>query len=607
MDEENRSNSNTARSFNAKPYNTFKSEHKALLEVSIAKLWQELLGLPGVGLEDNFFEMGGTSLIATVLLTKLNQALNLSLPIAAVFEYPTVRAMTEFLSDKDNFGVEEIVQSTPRKQIDKSNTSSAIAIIGMTGRFPGAESVEDFWANLCNGVESISFFDREELDSQERVTGLPPSYVAARPILKNTPMFDADFFGIYPKEAEQMDPQHRVFLECAWEVLERAGYDPAHTKDAVGVFAGCSMNTYFMHNLATDRSILEDFTGGYQVGSYVTMLGNDKDFLPTRVSYKLNLRGPSINVQTACSTSLVAVCQACQSLLTHGCDMALAGAVSITFPERRGYVPQEGGIVSEDGHCRPFDHRATGTVFGSGAAILLLKRLDDAVADGDQVLAVIRGFALNNDGSNKVGYTAPSVEGQSQVILRAQQMAGVTADSISYIEAHGTATPLGDPIEVAALAKAFSKSTHARQFCSIGTAKANVGHLDVAAGATGLIKTVLQIENRTIPKLLHFEKPNPHLDLNNTPFKVAQNTQPWKTDSLPLRAGVSAFGMGGTNAHVIVEEAPVPTPSDQGRAHQLLLCSAKTPTALTTMTNDLAHFFATQSDVNLADAAYTLQ
>ncbi len=603
MDEENRSNSNTARSFNAKPYSTSKSE----LEVSIAKLWQEVLGLPAVGLEDNFFEMGGTSLIATALLTKLNQTLNLSLPIAAIFEYPTVRSMAEFLSERDSADVDEVAPPIQYRPIEKSNPSTAIAIIGMTGRFPGADSVEDFWANLCDGVESISFFDREELDSQERVTGLPPNYVAARPILKNTPMFDADFFGIYPKEAEQMDPQHRVFLECAWEVLERAGYDPAHTKDAVGVFAGCSMNTYFMHNLATDRSFLENFTGGYQVGSYVTMLGNDKDFLPTRVSYKLNLRGPSINVQTACSTSLVAVCQACQSLLTNGCDMALAGAVSITFPERRGYVPQEGGIVSEDGHCRPFDHRATGTVFGSGAAILLLKRLDDAVADGDQVLAVIRGFALNNDGSNKVGYTAPSVEGQSQVILRAQQMAGVTADSISYIEAHGTATPLGDPIEVAALAKAFGKSTHARQFCSIGTAKANVGHLDVASGATGLIKTVLQIENRTIPKLLHFEKPNPHLDLHNTPFKVAQETQPWKVDNLPLRAGVSAFGMGGTNAHVIVEEAPALSPSDRGRAHQLFLWSAKTPTALDVMTNDLAHFFTTQASVNLADAAYTLQ
>jgi amino acid adenylation domain-containing protein len=611
MHEENQSSSyssreNLPRQVGEKQFNHSKSEHKAVLEASISKLWQEVLGLPTVGLEDNFFEMGGTSLIATVLLTRLNQALNLSLSIATVFEYPTVRTMAEFLSPKGSPGGEETSPTIQHRPTGKSNTS-AVAIIGMTGRFPGADSVEDFWANLCDGVESISFFDREELDSQERLTGLPPNYVAARPILKNTPMFDADFFGVYPKEAEQMDPQHRVFLECAWEVLERAGYDPAHTKDAVGVFAGCSMNTYFMHNLATDRSFLENFTGGYQVGSYVTMLGNDKDFLPTRVSYKLNLRGPSINVQTACSTSLVAVCQACQSLFTHGCDMALAGAVSITFPERRGYIPQEGGIVSEDGHCRPFDHRATGTVFGSGAAILLLKRLDDAIADGDQVLAVIRGFALNNDGSNKVGYTAPSVEGQAQVILRAQQMAGITADSISYIEAHGTATPLGDPIEVAALAKAFSKSTHARQFCSIGTAKANVGHLDVAAGATGLIKAVLQIENRTIPKLLHFEKPNPHLDLNHTPFTVAQATQPWKTDDLLLRAGVSAFGMGGTNAHVIVEEAPPLTPSDCGRAHQLFLWSAKTPTALTAMTSDLEHFFTAQPNVNLADAAYTLQ
>jgi amino acid adenylation domain-containing protein len=601
MHEQNGSNSSHLPKSETKHFSDSKSRNGANIEASIAKLWQEVLGLPTVGFDDNFFEMGGTSLIATVLLTKLNWAFNTNLPIASVFEYPTVRAMAVYLSDRTEKN-EICALST-----SKTETSSAIAIIGMTGRFPGAESVEEFWQNLCAGTESITFFDREELESPERIDGLPPNYVAARPVLKNTAMFDADFFGIYPKEAEQMDPQHRVFLECAWEVLERAGYDPAHTKDAVGVFAGCSMNTYFMHNLATDRNFLESFTSGYQVGSYVTMLGNDKDFLPTRISYKLNLRGPSINIQTACSTSLVAVCQACQSLLTHGCDMALAGAVSITFPERRGYIPQEGGIVSEDGHCRPFDHRASGTVFGSGAAVLLLKRFDDAIADGDQVLAIIRGFALNNDGSNKVGYTAPSVEGQSRAILRAQQMAGVTADSISYVEAHGTATPLGDPIEVAALTKAFRKSTQARQFCSIGTAKANVGHLDVAAGATGLIKTVLQIENRTIPKLLHFEKPNPHLDLANSPFHVAQTTQGWEAGSLPLRAGVSAFGMGGTNAHVIVEEPPVLPPSDSGRAHQLLVWSAKTPTALTSLTNNLARFFTSHSHVSVADAAYTLQ
>src|SRR5215470_12213 len=556
MHEQNGSNSNQPAQPETKQHNNAVPHDRAALESSIAKLWQEVLGLPTVGLEDNFFEMGGTSLIATVLLKKLNRTFRSNLPIASVFEHPTVRAMAVLLSNDGNV-IGETHAACPVQPVNKVSAQSAIAIVGMTGRFPGAESVEEFWANLCSGTESITFFDREHLESPEQVNDLPPNYVAARPILKNTAMFDADFFAIYPKEAEQMDPQHRLFLECSWEVLERAGYDPAHTRDSVGVFAGCSMNTYFMHNLASDRDFLENFTSGYQVGSYLTMLGNDKDFLPTRVSYKLNLRGPSINVQTACSTSLVAVCQACQSLLTYGCDMALAGAVSVTFPERRGYVPQEGGIVSEDGHCRPFDLRATGTVFGSGCAVLLLKRLDDAVADGDQVLAVIRGFGLNNDGSNKVGYTAPSVEGQSQAILRAQQMAGVSADSISYVEAHGTATPIGDPIEIAALTKAFRKSTQARQFCSIGTAKANVGHLDVAAGATGLIKTVLQIENRTIPRLLHFEKPNPHLDLATSPFSISQATQPWTAQSnLPLRAGVSAFGMGGTNAHVIVEEAP---------------------------------------------------
>lgn len=574
---------------------------KTQSEKLIAGLWQETLGLPAVGLDDNFFDLGGTSLLATVLLTKLNRAVDPTISIATLFEYPTVRSLAAFLGKQAKADEHKPTAPAP------ATTSSAIAIIGMTGRFPGAETVEEFWKNLCEGVESITFFDREDLDSQEKNQGLPPNYIAARPILKNTTMFDADFFGIYPKEAELMDPQHRVFLECAWEVLERAGYDPAHTKDAVGVFAGCSMNTYFMHNIASDRKFLEDFTGGYQVDSYVTMMGNDKDFLPTRISYKLNLRGPSMSVQTACSTSLVAVCQACQSLLTHGCDMALAGAVSITFPERRGYVPQEGGIVSEDGHCRPFDHRANGTVFGSGSAVVLLKRLDDAIADGDQVLAVIRGFALNNDGSNKVGYTAPSVEGQSQVILRGQKMAGVPADTISYIEAHGTATPLGDPIEVAALAKAFGGSTQAAKFCSIGTAKANVGHLDVASGATGLIKTVLQIENRTIPKLLHFEKPNPHLQLEDTPFTIAQETQPWATGNLPLRAGVSSFGVGGTNAHLIVEEPPVLPQSDAGRKQQLLVWSAKTASAQTALTENLADFFHEKGEINFADAAFTLQ
>jgi amino acid adenylation domain-containing protein len=585
------------------------------LSQAITGIWQQVLGLPRVGMDDNFFESGGTSLLATVLVSRINEMLRrenqTELPIASIFEHPTLRAMTSLVVGKRSSEPESTSPTLPAasaKSSTDSIPSSAIAIIGMTGRFPGANSVEEFWTNLAGGVESITFFDREQLDTFERETaGRSENYVAARPILNDADKFDAAFFGIYPKEAAHMDPQHRVFLECAWEVLERAGYDPAHTTQSVGVFAGCSMNTYFMRNLATGREFLEDFTGSYQVGNYVTMLGNDKDFLPTRVSYKLNLRGPSMTVQTACSTSLVAICQAAQSLLTGGCDMALAGAVSITFPQHRGYVPQEGGLASLDGHCRPFDRAASGTVFGSGSAVVLLKRLEDAVADGDQVLAVIRGFAINNDGSVKVGYTAPSVDGQAQVIQRAQKMAGVSAESITYLEAHGTGTPLGDPIEVAGLNKAFRTSTSETSFCSLGTAKANVGHLDVAAGGVGLIKTVLQIQNRAIPRLLHFEEPNPHLELANSPFYFSRKLEPWQANGSPLRAGVSAFGVGGTNAHLVVEEPPQLTASDAGREHQLLVWSAKTPAALSELTQSLASHLSSNPDLNFADAAWTLQ
>jgi acyl transferase domain-containing protein len=586
----------------------------------VLSLWQSVLGLPHVGLDDNFFEVGGTSLLATVLLSRINRTFGLDLPIAFIFESPSVRTMAERLRrhgrapaiPADSRPSERCGDAgqahESRDSRAAANTFEAVAIIGMTGRFPGAASVEEFWRNLAAGVESITFFDRSDLETRDDAADAGSSgYIAARPILEKAEEFDAAFFGIYPKEAEQMDPQHRVFLECAWEVLERAGYDPGQTRESVGVFAGCSMNTYFMQNLAADRRYLEQFTSAYQVGSYVTMLGNDKDFLSTRVSYKLNLHGPSITVQSACSTSLVAVAQACQSLLTEGCDMALAGAVSITFPQRRGYLPQEGGLASLDGHCRPFDQRASGTVFGHGAAVVLLKRLTDALRDGDQVLAVIRGAAVNNDGSGKVGFTAPSVDGQAQVISRAQRMAKIPAESISYIEAHGTGTPLGDPIELAALNKAFRASTSSQGFCALGTAKANVGHLDVAAGATGLIKTVLQMEHRMIPKLLHFEQPSKHLDLENSPFVIPREPRRWESNGTPLRAGVSAFGVGGTNAHVVVEEPPQLPPSDAGREHQLLTWSAKSTNAAGQIGNQLAEYFAAKPHLNLADAAYTLQ
>jgi amino acid adenylation domain-containing protein len=629
-------------------------------EVKVTALWKETLGLPHVGVDENFFDLGGTSLLALVLLSGVNRTFGLELPITKIFEYTTVRAFTGWLSSSANSqpgdrcdpaqthspmtelgasvskndqqvarqteigplktgsasGGESIVdhrsvEPTPESRSDEKLSSlpdDAIAIIGMTGRFPGAAGVEEFWKNLSAGVESVTEFDRSQLRAQDRAARANVAgYIARRPIIDNVEMFDASFFGIYPREAEQMDPQHRIFLECAWEVLERAGYDPGHTTQSVGVFAGCSMNTYLMQNLATGRPFLEEFTGVYQVGSYVTMLGNDKDFLATRVSYKLNLHGPSITVQSACSTSLVAICQACQSLMTDGCDMALAGAVSITFPQGRGYLPQEGGLASVDGHCRPFDSRANGTIFGDGAAIVLLKRAKDALADGDQILTLIRGFAVNNDGSAKVGYTAPSVEGQAKVIALAQKMANVPAASITYIEAHGTGTPLGDPIEIAALTKAFRAGTSESEFCSLGSAKANVGHLDVAAGATGIIKTVLQIQNRSIPKLLHFEQPNPQLDLPNTPFRIQRELGPWRTTGYPLRAGVSAFGVGGTNAHVVVEEPPTGRQSDKGREYQLLTWSAKTPTATAKLGEALAQHLANDAMSNLADTAYTLQ
>ncbi len=594
------------------------------IEAAIGKIWKDLLGFPQAGpsisIDENFFEVGGTSLLATILLARINKTFGRNLSIASVFEHTTIRSQANLLraaATPENTAVVQSLQgqseNTPTAAAGIHSSSSAVAIIGMTGRFPGAESVEDFWKNLCNGFESITFFNRSELElSEQALAEQNEGYVAARPLLKSPDLFDAEFFGVYPREAALMDPQHRVFLECAWEVLERAGYDPNHVHESVGVFAGCSMNTYFMRNVSREqnngpRSFVEEFTGSYQVGNYAAMMGNDKDFLPTRISYKLNLRGPSMSVQSACSTSLVAVAQACQSLLTQGCDMALAGAVSITFPLQRGYVAQEGGLASLDGHCRPFDEKASGTVFGHGSAILLLKRLDEAMADGDQVLAVIRGFAVNNDGAMKIGYTAPSVEGQAQVIARAQQMAGVSAESISYLEAHGTGTPLGDPIEVAALTRAFRSTTNAKQFCSLGTAKANVGHLDVAAGATGLIKTVLQIQNRTIPGLLHFNQPNPHLELDDSPFFVDQKLRPWQTPGQPLRAGVSAFGVGGTNAHVIVEEPPVTAPSEANNGAQLMVWSAKTTTAIAGIAEALGQHFTENPETNLADAAYTLQ
>jgi phthiocerol/phenolphthiocerol synthesis type-I polyketide synthase E len=492
--------------------------------------------------------------------------------------------------------------------MNKSSTAdlrngSEIAVIGLSGRFPGAKNVDEYWRNLRDGVESISFFTDKELES----CGIDPTllrdphYVKAKGILEDADLFDASFFGFTPREAEIMDPQHRLFLECAWEALESAGYDPEGFGGLIGVYGGAGQNNYFLNNLYPNRALMES------VGDFQAMLGNEKDFMATRVSYKMNLRGPSVVVQTGCSTSLVAVCQACQSLLSGDCDIALAGASSINVPQKGGYRHQNGGITSLDGHCRAFDAQAQGTVFSNAVGFVVLKRLEEALADGDCIHAVIKGAAINNDGSFKVGYTAPSVEGQAKVIRAAQIMAEVQPETVTYIETHGTATALGDPIEMAALTQAFRAGTQKKGFCAIGSVKTNIGHTDAAAGIAGLIKTVLMLKNRMMPPSLHFEKPNPEIDFANSPFYVNAKLSDWKTDILPRRAGVSAFGIGGTNAHVILEEAPDIEAADKSRPWKLLLLSAKTNTALDNATTNLVEYLKRHPQVNLADVASTLQ
>ena len=483
-----------------------------------------------------------------------------------------------------------------------------IAIVGIACRYPGADDPSAFWENLRRGVESVERFDESELEDWfDEETRESSDYFRARPILKGVEYFDAGFFGMQPVEAALTDPQHRVFLECSWEALEDAGYDPSQYGGRIGVFAGCSTSTYFLNNVCADRSAVEEYVSQFQVGCYPKLLGALTDFLSTRVAYKLNLRGPAITLHTACSTSLVAVIQACQSLLLYQTDMAIAGGASITFPQRRGYLHQEGGMVSADGHCRPFDEAATGTIFGDGVGAVLLKRLDDAIADGDHIYAVIRGCGINNDGAGKVGFTAPSVEAQAASIAMAIADAEIDARSISYVECHGTATPLGDPIELAALTTAFRQSTDDDRFCAIGSIKANIGHTDAAAGVAGLIKTALALKHGQLPPAANFKKPNPHIAFETSPFFVNQTLADWDSQASPRRALVCALGVGGTNAHVVVQEAPkVHQHRDAGQPPHLLLVSARSLGALPEARARLAQAIDRQPESNLSDIAYTL-
>ncbi|WP_037678076.1 type I polyketide synthase [Streptomyces griseus] len=485
-------------------------------------------------------------------------------------------------------------------------SESDIAIVGMACRLPGAPSVEAYWRNLREGVESTTFLSDEELLAAgvDARSLDDPSYVKAAQLLPDVDQFDADLFRVTGDEAEILDPQHRQFLECALEALEDAGYDPGAYDGAIGVYAGAGMNTYLLHNLHDryrDASALDD---------YRLMLANDKDFLATRVSYKLDLRGPSLSINTACSTSLVAVHTACLSLISGDCDMALAGAVHIKVPQRQGYRYQEGMILSPDGHCRAFDAKAQGTIVGDGVGAVVLKRLSNAVTDGDFIHAIIKGTAVNNDGAAKAGYTAPTVEGQAAVIRDAQQIADCPPHTIGYVEAHGTGTPLGDPIEVAALNAAFTEGTEGTEAvgrCAIGSVKTNIGHLDAAAGMAGLIKTSLMLRHAELVPSLNFESPNPEIDFGAGPFHVATELTDWPTArGVPRRAGVSSFGIGGTNAHVVLEEPPARPAPSRPRPAELLVLSARSPQALERAMAGLARHLRKHPDLSPADVAKTL-
>jgi len=493
-----------------------------------------------------------------------------------------------------------------------SVSDAAIAVIGMAGRFPGAADVGQFWRNLCQGAESVSFFTAGEL----RQAGVEPDlvenerYVKACGFLDGVDLFDAAFFGVTPGEAEVLDPQQRIFLECAWAALEDAGYAPDGCRFPVGVFAGESYPFYFLLHVYPARR-LEGASQAFQ-----SLISNDKDFIATRVAYKLNLKGPAVTVQAACSTSLVAVHLACQSLISGDCDVALAGGAGIRTLGKRGYLWEEGGVLSRDGHCRAFDARADGTVTGNGVAVVVLKRLHDARADRDTVHAVIRGSAINNDGAGKIGYTAPSVDAQAAVVTEALAVSGVDAGTVGYVEAHGTGTPLGDPIEIAALTRAFGPRAK-RGRCAIGSVKTNIGHLDAASGVAGLIKAILAVERGLLPPSLHFTRPNPNIDLAASPFYVVTRLTEWREDDAPRRAGVTSLGIGGTNVHVVLEQAPAPPPlaaaggnppgaSRPRRSFHLMVLSAKTETALQAATENLARHLAERGDLDPADVACTL-
>ncbi len=587
-------------------------------EKKVCDAFAHALGLERVGRLDNFFDLGGNSLLVLRVLALLSRDEKINLSASAFFSQPTPAALARLLQAASNPAGVAIPQLdsrrlTSRMQIAsyageegeqpiQARKSDPIAIVGMAGRFPGAADVEAFWDMLLAGRDGIRHFADAELDPSlpANLTG-DSDYVKARGVIDGVDLFDPAFFGISPREAELMDPQQRIFLELCWECIERAGHAPDRTQGPVGVFAGMYNATYFLRHVQHRPDLIEP------LGDFTVMLANEKDYIANRVANRLNLTGPAVSVHTACSTSLVAIAQAVTSLRAGQCDMALAGGSSVTCPPSSGYLYQEGAMLSPDGVTRTFDANSQGTVFSDAAAVVLLKRLTDAQTDGDTIYAVIRGVAINNDGRDKASFTAPSVDGQAAVVAAAQRDAGIDPRSVSYVECHGTATPMGDPVEVEALTRAFRQQTADIGFCRLGSAKSNVGHTVIAAGATGMIKTALALYEQRIPPSIHYTAPNPRIDFASSPFIVNDTLTPWPRHEQPRRAGVSGFGVGGTNAHVVLEEAPEQAESSTAVGPQLLMLSARSPAALEAMAANLSAHLQARPDANLADVAYTLQ
>lgn len=568
------------------------------LERDLSRIWQAVLQAEQVGMHDNFFEIGGTSLLCIQVQKRIREELGREIALTDIFEYPTLAELARFLGQADDQSA--VAEPEADQGRGAQRASNDIAIIGMAGRFPDADDLDAFWKNIAAGHEALRQFGDEELLAAGVSRQLldAPGYVKSGVVLDGIDQFDAGFFGFTPREAEVLDPQQRLLFECAVEALERAGYGDHARPRPVGVFVGQSESLYFINHLLNRPELFDSLGVG-------VLHANSKEYTATRLSYKLNLSGPSISVGTACSTSLVAVHQACASLLQDECRMALAGAASVSLLAPQGYLYQEGGIASPDGHCRAFDDSAAGTRAGSGVGLVLLKRLDDALADGDTIHAVIKGSAINNDGAGKVGYTAPSIAGQAAAIRQAQRRAGVGADSIQYVETHGTGTRLGDPIEIKALANAFASSRQG--YCTLGTLKPNIGHLDTAAGVAGLIKAVQVLEHEQFPPCINFRQPNAQIDFAGTPFQVNTVLREWVGGDEPRRAGVSSFGIGGTNAHVVLEEAPQVPDSQPSEDMALLVASARSATALAAAKARLARHLRERPEQALADVAYTLQ